>query len=168
MDTAQIQFELITQELERRLISESIPRILKCLSYLNEEEIWFSPNSHSNSIGNLILHLEGNVTQWLIAPFLNYPDSRNRGLEFQPHQNISKAVLQKKLNQLSKDILLTIQKIEREKLIQKFTVQGFKETGLSMIIHVIEHFSYHVGQITFQTKAMKNIDTGYYSGMDLG
>lgn len=168
MNTSQRQFELLTQELKRRLLEESIPRILKCLNYLTEEEIWISPNSNSNSIGNLILHLEGNVNQWLIASFLNQPDQRKRDFEFIPQQNIPKELLQKKLEQLTKGINLSIQRLEKENLVQEYTVQGFKETGLSIIIHVIEHFSYHVGQITFQTKAMKNIDTGYYSGMDLG
>ena len=168
MDISQLQFELLTQELKRRLLEESIPRIYKCLDYLNEAEIWFSPNTSSNSIGNLILHLEGNVTQWLIATFLNYPDTRNRNLEFKPQQKLSKEILLEKLNRLSDKIILALQQINKEKLVQKYQVQGFEEYGISIIVHVIEHFSYHVGQITFQTKALKNIDTGYYSGMDLG
>jgi len=168
LDISQLQFEILAQELKRRLLEESIPRISKCLGFLSEAEIWLSPNTNSNSIGNLILHLEGNVTQWLIAPFLNYPDTRNRSLEFTPQQNISKEELLEKLNQLSDQITLALKQLNKEKLILKYHVQGFEEYGLSIIVHVIEHFSYHVGQITFQTKALKNIDTGYYSGMDLG
>lgn len=168
MEIAQLQFELVIQELKRRLLKESIPRISKCLSYLNDKEIWHSPNSNSNSIGNLILHLDGNVTQWFIAPFMDIPDIRNRNLEFIPQQNISKAILLEKLNQLSEKIIDTLPYLNKEKLVRKYRVQGFEEYGLSMIVHVIEHFSYHVGQITFQTKALKNVDTGYYSEMDLG
>jgi uncharacterized damage-inducible protein DinB len=167
LELADLQFEILTQELKRRLLEESIPRILKCLDYLSENEIWQSPNTNSNSIGNLVLHLEGNVTQWFIAPFQGLPDKRNRRLEFLPQQHIPKEVLCEKLNQLSKKITTTIQLLNKEKLVENYTVQGFQENGLSMVIHVIEHFSYHVGQITYQTKALKNIDIGYYSGVDL-
>ena len=50
----------------RYLINENFPRVIKCLEMLNEEEIWYRPNSKSNSVGNLVLHLNGNLNQWIL------------------------------------------------------------------------------------------------------
>ena len=52
-------------------------------------------------------------------------------------------------------------------LTRNWAVQGFSETGTAIILHVMEHFSYHVGQITLHTKLLLDIDTGYYAGQDL-
>ena len=46
-------------------------------------------------------------------------------------------------------------------------VQGFTYTGMANIIHTIEHYSYHTGQIAFLTKLLKNKDLGFYGNMDL-
>ena len=52
-------------------------------------------------------------------------------------------------------------------LTRSWNVQGFQESGLAIVLHVVEHFSYHVGQITLHTKLLKDVDTGYYAGQDL-
>ena len=59
--------ELLIRETKYRLLEESIPRLHKCLDKLSEAEIWYRPNTHTVSIGNLVLHLNGNVRQWLIS-----------------------------------------------------------------------------------------------------
>ncbi len=52
-------------------------------------------------------------------------------------------------------------------LVQRYRVQGFEESGAGILIHVVEHFSYHVGQVTYFVKAYKDVDTGYYAGQNL-
>ena len=51
----------------RGRLERNTSKLLDCLSSLPEEEIWKRPNSHSNSVGNLILHLCGNARQWIIS-----------------------------------------------------------------------------------------------------
>ena len=53
------------------------------------------------------------------------------------------------------------------RLLQKSTVQSFELTGLANILHVVEHYSYHSGQIAFWTKILKSKDLGFYAGLDL-
>jgi uncharacterized damage-inducible protein DinB len=60
-----------------------------------------------------------------------------------------------------------IELISPTMLLQHYEVQGFQENGVSILIHVTEHFSYHVGQITHITKLLNNLDTGYYADVDL-
>ena len=82
MNTAQQLNIEIQREVKRRLLEESTPRIRKCLESLTDEQIWWRPNDESNSIGNLVLHLSGNVRQWIIAGVAGQVDVRKRQEEF--------------------------------------------------------------------------------------
>lgn len=57
----------VIEEVRRVLVEDYPPHIATCLKLLSEEEIWWRPNPASNSVGNLVLHLQGNVRQWIIA-----------------------------------------------------------------------------------------------------
>src|ERR1700761_8254791 len=65
-----------------KLIEQYWPRLRQCVTSLSDEQVWWRPNEASNSVGNLVLHLAGNVQQWLVAPFQNLEDHRNRAAEF--------------------------------------------------------------------------------------
>ena len=80
--------ELI-EEFRRRVIHESIQRIKTCLNMVDESKLWFRQNDEVNSIGNLILHLDGNARQWVFSGIGNVPDKRDRSSEFIPDQNIT-------------------------------------------------------------------------------
>ena len=150
------------KEIEKRLVEESIPRLIKCLDQLSLDEVWFRPNANTVSVGNLCLHLCGNVRQWLISGLGGKPDIRNRPLEFSTTGPIPKETLIKDLNKLSQEILNTLEGIKVEDLLKKRPVQIYEETGLSILVHVTEHFSYHVGQVTYFVKSRKDIDMQYY------
>lgn len=158
---------LLITETKRRLFTEGIPRIKKCLTQLSDTDIWYRPNDNSNSVGNLVLHLCGNVRQWIVAGLGKAADTRTRDAEFAEKGPISTKVLFKMLEELKNDVDTVLNNITAEDLTQKHDVQVYQETGLSILVHVVEHFSYHVGQITYFTKWRKDINTGYYSG-DLG
>src|SRR4051812_45090284 len=65
-----------------QLLDQSWPRLRTCVESLSDEQVWWRPNPSSNSIGNLMLHLNGNVTQWLITSFAHDEDARDRPAEF--------------------------------------------------------------------------------------
>ena len=159
--------QAIKQELIRRICEESIPRILKCITHLSEEQLTWRPNNHTNSVANLILHLNGNVRQWLLASLLNIPHKRHRDQEFLPKTTTTQKELQGLLKELNQDIRIASLQLNQNYLESTFSIQGFQENGISIVIHVIEHFSYHTGQITYITKQLQNLDTAYYSGFDL-
>ncbi|MFK7920697.1 MAG: DinB family protein [Bacteroidia bacterium] len=158
---------LLIQESHRRLVQESIPRIRQCLDQLSEEDVWYRPNENSNSVGNLVLHLCGNVRQWLVSGLGRTPDSRQRDIEFSERGPLPTQQLLKELSVLAEEIQKTLAELNEDDLSKAYLVQGFEETGVSILVHVVEHFSYHVGQITYFTKARKDIDTGYYAGLEL-
>ena len=76
-----------------KLLEQYWPRLRKAVEPLSDEQIWWRPNEASNSIGNLILHLNGNVWQWLVASFNRLEDSRDRPAEFNATGDLSAADL---------------------------------------------------------------------------
>lgn len=167
METAHQLRDAIIREFQRRVGEESIPRIQKCLGLLSEEEVWHQPNENLNSVGNLVLHLCGNARQWIVSGLGGKPDQRDRDAEFQQKGHKSSTELSALLDAMMKEIRPILEDMETDQLLEVRPVQAFEESGLSVLIHVIEHFSYHTGQITFLTKSLKNVDTGYYKTLDL-
>jgi uncharacterized damage-inducible protein DinB len=167
MDTASQITEALRREFHRRVVEESVPRIKKCLSLLSEEEVWFRPNENLNSVGNLILHLCGNARQWVLSGIGGQPDQRERDVEFEQEGGYSKIELSLMLDELAYALSNVLNHLDAETLLEVRHVQAFQENVLAMLVHVIEHFSYHTGQIAFLTKSLKNVDTAFYGNIDL-
>ncbi len=157
----------IKYEFQRRMYHESLPRIIFCLKQLDEKEIWYRPNEYSNSVGNLVLHLCGNINQYINSTLGITPDNRMRDHEFIPNQKISTPELIKLISAAINLSIKVVDNFSFDKPTEKIPVQCFTESPISIIIHVIEHTSYHVGQITWITKSIKNIDTAYYKDLNL-
>jgi len=155
-------------EIRLRLLEESWPRLEQCLREADEKMLWFRPNSNTNSIGNLVLHLEGNVRQWLLHGIGGAPDTRERADEFAVNQSFSSSDLLLRMKVLHDEVSELLQRAEAMDLFQPKEIQGFETTVMGALVHVTEHFSFHIGQITFLIKWQKDIDLGYYGHRDLG
>jgi uncharacterized damage-inducible protein DinB len=162
----QITEELI-REVRRRLIEESMPRIKKCLDRLTDDQIWWRPNRESNSIGNLVLHLSGNVRQWIISGIGGQVDERLRSEEFDSRGPMPKMELWDNLSTTMSDMDSVLDAVTATQLVTVQPVQVYKESVLSMLIHVTEHFSYHTGQIAWITKMLTERQLGFYKGIEL-
>lgn len=155
------------EEIKRRLFTESVFRLKKCVNELSEEQIWYRPNNASNSVGNLVLHLEGNVRQWVVAGLGKNEDVRERQKEFDEKGPVPLEKMLSDMDKLMEEVNQILNKTSTTDLLEVRDVQGFQESGLSILVHITEHFSYHVGQITYITKMLKDKDMGYYDGHDL-
>lgn len=149
-------------ECERRLFEESLPRIRKCLDQLSDEEIWRRPNAETVSVGNLVLHLCGNVRQWICTGLGGEPDHRRRSLEFEMAGPLPRQPLLDLLETTLADARRVMNSVDPAALLEVRPVQVYRESGLSILIHVVEHFSYHTGQITYHVKSLKGVDMAYY------
>lgn len=158
--------EQIKAESLRRL-DESELRIRKCIGLLPPDLVWQQPNANTASVGNLVLHLCGNVGQWVLSTLGGAPDHRQRDLEFDPGSAIPVPELLGRLERTMSAAKAVITSMTEEGLSQGYRVQGFAETGTAILVHVVEHFSYHTGQITLHAKLRLEVDTGFYSGQDL-
>ena len=137
------------------------------MNELDETDIWFYANGHVNSMGNLILHLSGNIRQYIISSLGEEPDIRERDLEFSTRGGYTKTELFSKLRDTVEKAKDVIANLSEENLLRKRSVQGFIYSGIGNIVHVTEHYSYHTGQIILLTKLFKNMDMGFYSGVNL-
>jgi uncharacterized damage-inducible protein DinB len=159
--------EALIRECRHCLRDEFLPKIRGCLSHLTTEETWRRPNEHTNSIGNLLLHLAGNVRQWIVSGLGNAPDTRNRPAEFSERGPLPKEEALARLEAAVTDAGKVLDGLDPNSLLDPRKVQGFERTGLNILIHVVEHFSYHTGQIAHIVKAGKDIDLGFYRGVNL-
>jgi uncharacterized damage-inducible protein DinB len=157
--------EFIAQSIVR--MDESTQRIKLCLEALPEEAIWQRPNEASNSIGNLVLHLCGNIRQYAISSLCGGTDIRVRDAEFAARDGLNKAELLAQLVNTVEEAKACMLRTDSAGLLRERMVQGFQLTGIGIIVHVTEHYSYHTGQIAFWTKCLQNRDLGFYAGMDL-
>jgi len=162
--------EKIAEELVKNALyrmDESTRMIQKSLEDISEKEFWQKPNDSLNSIGNLMLHLCGNITQYIISSLGEIEDLRNRDAEFSAKTIASKAELQQKLEQTVDTAKRVIFDSKISQLLKVRSVQGFTFSGVGVILHAVEHYSYHTGQIAFWVKLLKNKDLGFYEGIDL-
>ena len=140
------------------MAKQNLPRIVECLQQLSEEEIWWRPNSPSNSAGNLVLHLCGNVRQWIISGLGGAEDHRQRAREFAERGPIPRRELVTQLRRTVRDACRVIARLSDDSLSRKLEIQGFHVTGLDAVFHVAEHFGYHTGQIIYITKLKRARD----------
>jgi hypothetical protein len=142
----------------RRIFDRYSPRIIKCLRLLDADEIWWRPNAASNSAGNLVLHLCGNIRQWIISGLGGALDVRVRDKEFSERGPIPKRVLIAQLRRTVRDACKVLEQMPPEMLTHKYTIQGFHVIGLYAVSQVYEHFSHHAGQIIYLTKTKRGKD----------
>ena len=162
--------EKIVEELVKNALyrmDESTRMIQKSLVEISEDEVWLKPNESLNSIANLILHLCGNITQYIISSLGEVEDLRNRDLEFTMRKNASKSYILRQLEDTVDTAKRVIFDANLNQLLDVRSVQGFSFSGVGVIIHAVEHYSYHTGQIAFWVKQLKNKDLGFYDGIDL-
>ncbi|MEJ2006798.1 MAG: DUF1572 family protein [Acidobacteriota bacterium] len=148
----------ILAEARRVLVEVYPPRISRCLKLLSEEEIWWRPNPASNSVGNLVLHLQGNVRQWIISGLGSQADQRDRDREFAETGPIPRRALLAGLRKTVKEADQVLAGIRGPDLMRRFSIQGYNVTGLQVLCHVAEHFALHAGQILYVTKLKRGKD----------
>lgn len=161
----QLAEELVKNALYR--IDESTRMIQKSLNDISEEELWQKPNDSLNSIGNLILHLCGNITQYIISSLGETEDFRNRDDEFSANATANKKQILNQLEHTVDTAKRVIFDTDIPNLLKVRSVQGFTFSGVGVILHAVEHYSYHTGQIAFWVKQLKNKDLGFYDGINL-
>jgi uncharacterized damage-inducible protein DinB len=145
-----------------KLMEEYWPRLRECVESLTDEQVWWRPNEASNSVGNLLLHLNGNVRQWLVTSFNRHKDSRDRPAEFKQREEIPAAALLAQLGTTLQEASQVLSRLTAADLAAPMEIQGYKLHGLEAVYHVVEHFSTHYGQIAYITKMLRGADLGFY------
>lgn len=152
----------VTAEFRRRMQEEYVPRIAACVARLSREECWRRPGPHGNSIANLLLHLEGNVRQWILCGVGGEEDRRDRDAEFRAAEGDPEALVERLRVTVDRAVGV-VDGLRAGDLLRRRTFQGrYEESLLGAVLHVLEHFSGHAGQIYFYTKMLKGVDLEHY------
>jgi hypothetical protein len=113
-----------------------------------------------------MLHLNGNVRQWLISSFNRSEVVRDRRREFSERKPVSKAALLGALGATMSDAAGVFSRLTEGDLLAHFDIQGGIVTGLYAVYAVVEHFGMHYGQILYITKLVRGEGLGFYKELD--
>ena len=128
-------------------------KIRLALTAMPADELWRRPNASSNSAGNLLLHLAGNVRQWVVSGIGGAPDVRQRDAEFAARDGAPLDALLAYLERACADAVAVIDGLDAASLGEARTIQGRRTTVLAALYHVVEHFAGHTGQLILMAKA---------------
>lgn len=157
----------LLQSAERHLLIDGTRRLTICLDKLSEDQLWYRPNDSALSVGLTLQHLSGNIRQYIISGVGRQEDTRTRAEEFVDHRSATKDELKERLVSTIQEAVDVIKNLRPKDIQDRYEIQGFTYSFVDVLIHVIEHFSYHMGQITYITKMLTGEETGYYGGIDL-
>ena len=133
-------------------LASALGKIKHCLGQLNEEQVWRREQSSLNSIGNLILHLCGNLRQWVVAGLGGTADVRDRPAEFAERGPISKDELLHALDVVVAEAKEVLVRLTADQLLEVRRIQGFDVTALAAIFDTVPHFRGHTQEIIHMTR----------------
>jgi len=144
------------------LKDDFLPKLKYCVEDMSEQDIWWRPNEESNSVGNLILHLCGNLRQWILNSMGGMQLERDRDAEFAERRVLPKAQLIASIESTVNEVSNVLGRFPTDRLLERFSVQAYTSSRLQGVYHVVEHFSYHLGQILYIYKLRMGKDPGFY------
>jgi hypothetical protein len=139
-------------EAARDCFAEGLKKIEHCTRQLTDDQVWWRPREEMNSIANLMLHLAGNLRQWIIGGIGGAQDVRNRPQEFADRSGTSAAEILAKLRRTVAEADAVLGKLDAEQLAQARRIQGFDTTVLAAAFDTIAHFRGHVQEIIHLTR----------------
>lgn len=133
--------------------------IFHCVRQLSPSQIWSRPDEDQNAIGNLLLHLEGNLRQWIVVGLSESTDLRNRSREFSERDQIPAADLQTRLDRCVEDAIAVLNRMTvPTELLRPRRIQGFDVHGVAAIQHAVSHFRGHTQEIVGRTRQLLGKD----------
>jgi hypothetical protein len=152
-------------ECARASLRESSATIKHCLLQLQESDVWWRPFEQANSIGNIVLHLCGNLGQWVVSGVGGAPDTRKRPEEFAAREQIPIAELLRRLSEVIASADAAMARLPTNQLLKTRHVQHWDITGLAAIFDSVSHFVGHTHQIVYVTR-LRSGDRYQFRGLD--
>lgn len=141
-------------------LGQYLGKIRFCFDRLDERQVWARSGRSSNSVGNLVLHLCGNLSQWLLSGLGGEKDTRRRALEFAADRSATRAELVERLEFVVGRCRGVIGGLDDAALATPRKIQDRETDGLGTLLHAVEHMSYHTGQIVFAAKQALGAESG--------
>lgn len=144
-------------------LTQMTAHIEACLLRLDSNQVWNRGHDAQNSIGNLVLHVAGNVRQWIGSSIGGLPDIRQRDREFAHSTKIDTSELFSALDATVRDALSILENLAPQRLTEVVSTQDGERSALEVIYQVVGHFQQHTGQIIFETKRLTGEDLKFYT-----
>lgn len=142
------------------LVSEThLERIRRALELVPPDRLFWRPHEGVPSIGNLLLHLEGNVRQWWLSGLGGAEDTRDRPAEFEAREGDADELFAR-LARTVRCAADAVRALDEDALLAERTIQGFRADGVFAVLHVAEHFAWHTGQIVWIAKLLAGPEHG--------
>jgi Protein of unknown function (DUF664) len=135
-------------------LAKALAKIEHCLGQLTDEQVWQRPQPSLNSVGNLLLHLCGNVRQWVVAGLGGAPDVRDRPAEFSERGPVPKEELLRRLRAVVDEAGKVLARQTARRWLDVRRVQGFEVTGLAALFDSVPHFRGHTQEIVHLTRVL--------------
>lgn len=135
-------------------LDAALGRIAHCVGQLSDEQVWWRPRPDMNAIGNLLLHLAGNVKQYVISGVGGEPDDRDRQGEFDARGPVPAVELMRRLGDVVERAKAAIRTASAEELCRSRPVQGKPVTGIQAIVRSVAHYRGHTQEIIHLTRAI--------------
>jgi hypothetical protein len=135
-------------------LAKALGKIEHCLNQLSDEQVWQRPRPSLNSAGNLLLHLCGNLRQWVVAGLGGAPDVRDRPAEFAERDPIPKEELRRRLREVVEEARRVLARQTARQWLEVRRVQGFDVTGLAALFDSVPHFRGHTQEVVHMTRAL--------------
>jgi hypothetical protein len=114
--------------------------------------MWARPNASANSVANLVLHLSGNVRQWIVSGVGAASDTRNRAAEFAAREGAAPEDLLGELERTLVEADTVLSGLTTASLLERRIIQGRDVTVFEAVLGVVQHFAQHLGQIIWVAK----------------
>jgi uncharacterized damage-inducible protein DinB len=141
-------------------------KIRAAVQAMPADRIWWRPNEASNSVGNLLLHLSGNVRQWIVSGVGGQPDTRQRNVEFSERGGAPAPALLDALDATLREADAVMRGLDEGTLLERRSIQGRDTTVMEAVYHVVEHFAGHTGQIIWIAKLSAGGAVKFYEDGD--
>lgn len=136
----------------RHSLAESLAKIRHCLDQLDDSHMGWRPFPEQNSLTNIILHLCGNMRQWIICPLTGAADARNRPAEFSQRDSLPKRELMSRLTTVIEEADRALAGATAVTLLEARRIQAFDTTVLDAIFNSVSHLVGHAHQIVYITR----------------
>jgi hypothetical protein len=143
-----------------------LPKIKEAVALCSEFEIWEADGTTSNSIGNLLLHLAGNIRQHVISGMSGAEDVRVRHEEFHTRGHVHKDKLMADLEATVNEACGVLEGMDPKALHEERVIQNNKVLVFDDLFHITEHFAYHAGQIIYIVKYRKEHHFAWYTHLE--
>ncbi len=130
----------------------ALRKIKHCVNQLTDDQLWWRPSESMNSVANLLLHLCGNLRQWIVSGVGGTADVRERQKEFDERSSAPKTELMQQIEDVVAQAKAALSEMSAEELLRVRRIQGFDVTGMQAIFESVAHFRGHTQEIVHMTR----------------